>query len=134
MSYRGDIGKRGEELAAEYLTKNGYTVTARNTRVSHDEIDMIAEDDGHIVFFEVKARAQTATNRRYGRPCAAVDYAKRQKLLRSVAEYIRREKPTKAPRIDVIEVYFPPIHEDTPIDVSALLATEIKHIRNAVHK
>lgn len=134
MSYKGDIGKRGEELAAEYLIKNGYTVTARNAHVSHDEIDIIAEDEGHIVFVEVKARAQTTSNRRYGRPCAAVDYTKKQKLMRCVTEYLRREKPNKAPRIDVIEVYFPPIHADTPIDISQLLATEIKHIRNAVHK
>lgn len=134
MSYKGDIGKRGEELAVEYLIKNGYVVTARNARVSHDEIDIIVEDGEHIVFVEVKARAQTASNRRYGRPCAAVDYAKKQKLLRSVSEYIRREKPDKAPRIDIIEVYFPPIHADTPIEISRLIPTEIKHIRNAVHK
>ena len=134
MSYKGDIGKRGEELAAQFLIKNGYTVTARNARVSHDEIDIIAEDETHIVFVEVKARAQTTANRKYGRPCAAVDFSKKQKLLRCAAEYIRREKPTKAPRIDVIEVYFPPIREDTPIDISRLLPTQIKHIRNAVHR
>ena len=134
MSYKGEIGKRGEELAAQFLIKNGYTVTARTARVSHDEIDIIAEDEAHIVFVEVKARAQTIANRKYGRPCAAVDYTKKQKLLRSVTEYIRREKPAKAPRIDVIEVYFPPIHEDTPIEIAKLLPTEIKHIRNAVHK
>ncbi len=134
MSYKGEIGKRGEELAAEYLEKNGYTVAARNAHVSYDEIDIIAEDEAHIVFVEVKARAQTPANCRYGRPCAAVDYTKKQKLLRAVGEYIRREKPQKAPRIDVIEVYFPPIREDTPIEISTLLPTEIKHIRNAVHK
>ncbi len=134
MSYKGSVGKRGEDLAAQYLEKNGYTVVSRNFRVSHDEIDIIAEDEGHIVFVEVKARAQTRSNMRFGRPCTAVDYRKKQKLLRSVSEYIRREKPTKAPRIDVIEVYFPPIDEDTPIHVSVLLPTKINHIRNAVHK
>lgn len=134
MSYKGSVGKRGEELAAKYLEKNGYTVTARNFRVSHDEIDIIAEDERHIVFVEVKARAQTRSNMRFGRPCTAVDWRKKQKLLRSVSEYIRREKPTKAPRIDVVEVYFPPIDEETPIDVSALLPIKINHIRNAVHK
>ena len=134
MSYRESVGKRGEELAAQYLENNGYTVTARNFRVSHDEIDIIAEDDGHIVFVEVKARAQTRSNMRFGRPCRAVDYSKKQKLLRSVSEYIRREKPSKAPRIDVVEVYFPPIDENTPIDVTALLPIKINHIKNAVHK
>lgn len=134
MSYKTAVGKRGEELAVEYLEKNGYTVVARNLHVSHDELDIIAEDEKYIVFAEVKTRAQTPSNKRFGRPASAVDYKKKQKLLRAAAEYIRREKPSKAPRIDVIEVYLPPIHADTPIDVSRLIAADIKHIRNAVHK
>lgn len=134
MSYRKAIGKRGEALAAEYLASNGYTVKERNLRISHDEIDIIAEDEKYIVFVEVKARAQTNINRLYGRPAAAVDHTKKQNLLRSVGEYLRREHPNKQPRIDVIEVYFPAIGENTPIDPEALIASDIKHIRNAVHK
>ncbi len=134
MSYKSAIGKRGEELAAEFLEKNGYEIIARNLHVSHDEIDIIARDEKYIVFAEVKTRAQTPSNRRFGRPAAAVDYQKKQKLLRAVSEYLRREKPAMAPRIDVIEVYMPAVHSDTPIDHSRLIATEIKHIRNAVHK
>lgn len=134
MSHKSELGKRGEDIAAEYLINNGYTVTARNYHVSHDEIDIIAEDEKYIVFAEVKARAQTAANKRFGRPCAAVDFAKRQRLIRAAEEYLRREKPQKAPRIDVVEVYFPPVHSDTPIDKSKLLATSVKHIKNAVHK
>ena len=118
MNYKKKTGARGEELAAEYLVSEGYTITARNLHVSHDEIDIIAENEGYIVFAEVKTRAQTCSNKRYGRPAAAVNYAKSQ----------------KQPRIDVIEVYFPAIHEDTPIDISTLRATGIKHIRNAVTK
>ena len=72
------IGMRGEDIAAEYLINNGYTVTARNYHVSHDEIDIIAEDEKYIVFAEVKARAQTESNKRFGRPCAAVDFSKKQ--------------------------------------------------------
>ena len=133
MSYKKAIGKRGEELAAEYLEAQGFKVKARNFRVGHDEIDIIAEDGQYIVFAEVKARAQTGLNRSYGRPASAVDYTKRQNLLRAVNEYIRTERPEKQPRIDVIEVYFPPITESTPIDVDKLIATDIRHIRNAVH-
>lgn len=133
MSYKKAIGVRGEELAAKYMESLGFSVTERNVHVSHDEIDIIAEDEKYIVFCEVKTRAQTASNKRYGRPGAAVDYAKKQKLLRAVSEYIRKFRPPKQPRIDVIEVYFPPITENTPIDISALIPTDIKHIRNAVH-
>ena len=134
MSYKNAVGARGEELAAEYLVSCGYTVKARNLHVSHDEFDIIAEDGKYIVFVEVKTRALTKSNIRYGRPAMAVDYQKKQKLLRAAEEYLRREKPGKAPRIDVIEVYLPPITEQTPIDIARLIPIRINHIRNAVHK
>lgn len=134
MSYKTALGRRGEELAAEYLEKMGFVISGRNVRVSHDEIDIIAEDGKYIVFVEVKTRAATAANLRYGRPGNAVNYMKKQKLLRSVSEYLRRVKPGKAPRIDVIEVYMPEIHEGDFVDVSAVTPLKIKHIRNAVHK
>ncbi len=134
MSYKKAIGKRGEALAAEYLEQQGFVISALNLRVGHDEIDIIAEDEKYIVFAEVKARAQTELNRLYGRPASAVDHTKKQNLLRAVNEYIRTAHPKKQPRIDVIEVYFPPISENTPIDIEKLIAVDIKHIRNAVHK
>ncbi len=134
MSYKKAIGVRGEELACEYLANAGFTVTARNFHVSHDEIDIIAEDDKYIIFAEVKTRAQTIKNRRFGRPASAVNFEKQQKLLRAANEYLRRFRPNKQPRIDVIEVCLPAIHEDTPIDIATLMPIEIRHIRNAVHK
>ncbi len=134
MNYKGSIGKRGEELAAEYLENAGFTVMERNFHVSHDEIDIIAENDKYIIFVEVKTRAQTAVNMRYGRPCMAVNYSKKQKMLRAVSEYLRRYKSAKCPRIDVIEVYMPPVREDSPIDTNTLMPLKIKHITNAVHK
>ncbi len=134
MSYKNDIGERGEELAAEFLEKSGYTVIARNYRISHDEIDIIAEDEKYIVFAEVKTRANTPSNRRYGRPASAVDYHKKEKLMRAATQYIRCEKPKKSPRIDVIEVYLPYVREGMSVDTSTLTAVKINHIRNAVHK
>ena len=134
MSHRSLLGRRGEELAAGYLEREGYTLVARNVHVSHDEIDIIAEDEKYIVFVEVKARAQTVSNMRYGRPAAAVNNDKKQKLLRAAEEYLRREKPGKQPRIDVIEVYFPAVREGTALDLETLMPLRVKHLRNAVHK
>lgn len=133
-AYKISVGRRGEELAAQYLEANGFTVTARNFRIYPDEIDIIAQNEKYIVFAEVKTRAQTKANLKYGRPAAAVNYNKQKKLLRAATEYLRREKPEKQPRIDVIEVYFPPVHEGTPCDIGKLLPLKIKHITNAVHK
>ena len=134
MSYKKSIGNRGEELAAGYLEDKGYRVTARNFHVSHDEIDIIAEDEKYIIFVEVKTRAQTEVNIRYGRPAMAVNYSKKKKLLRAALEYLRRFKPGKAPRIDVIEVYMPAVREGEVTDIATLPAIKIKHITNAVHK
>lgn len=134
MSYKKSVGRRGEAIAAEYLEGLGYTVTAKNFLIGHDEIDIICEDQKYIVFTEVKSRCQTLTNKLYGRPAAAVDPQKQHKLLRAAAKYLRRFPTPKQPRIDVVEVFFPPIRESTPIDTEKLIATDIKHIKNAVHR
>lgn len=133
MTYKATIGARGEELAARFLEDAGYRIKARNFRVFRDEFDIIAEDEKYIVFVEVKTRAQTESNKRFGRPCMAVNYQKQKKLLRAAEAYLRRYRPGKQPRIDVIEVYFPPIREGNPVAPEDTSALDIKHLRNAVH-
>lgn len=49
------IGKLGEDLACEYLVKNGYGVLKRNCRQNWGEIDIVCKaKDGTLVFYEVK--------------------------------------------------------------------------------
>ncbi|HDN84600.1 MAG TPA: YraN family protein, partial [Candidatus Aerophobetes bacterium] len=49
-----EIGKRGEKLAISYLKKRGYRILDKNFRCKIGEIDIVAENDGQIVFVEVK--------------------------------------------------------------------------------
>lgn len=42
MAKQQVTGKRGEDIAAEYLTKLGYTILERNWRIGKAEIDIIA--------------------------------------------------------------------------------------------
>ncbi len=50
-------GKKAEDIAAEYLLKEGYVIRERNWRIGNSiEIDIIAEKERTIVFTEVKAR------------------------------------------------------------------------------
>jgi putative endonuclease len=52
------LGRRGEELAAEHFSRLGYRVLARNHRTRFGELDLVLADDeeGTIVFCEVKSR------------------------------------------------------------------------------
>jgi len=49
-------GSAMEDAAAFYLTSAGYQVIERNYRARVGEIDIVAEDNGTIVFVEVRYR------------------------------------------------------------------------------
>jgi putative endonuclease len=53
-----ELGRRGEDVAADFLLKLGFKIVARNYRVGRLEVDIIAIDkrQRELVFVEVKAR------------------------------------------------------------------------------
>lgn len=97
-------GARGEEVACDFLVREGYSIKARNVRTPYGEIDIIAEDEAALVFVEVKMRSDTAVQKRYGRPALAVNSAKRERLLNSAHFYLKENEITKRVRFDVIEL------------------------------
>ena len=101
-----EIGALGEEFAARYLREQGYTILARNFYSTHNEIDMSARNEQYICFVEVKTR-RVSEAARYGRPAAAVGYAKQRRLIAAAEQYLRRNPGLGQPRMDVIEVYLP---------------------------
>jgi putative endonuclease len=54
---RRTIGRLGEDLAAQHLTRLGFSTLARNVRTRHGEIDLVAFDGKVLIFVEVKTRA-----------------------------------------------------------------------------
>ena len=56
MASHIDLGKKGEELAVVWFTKNGYKVLHRNWKCGSCEIDIIATKGKFLHFIEVKAR------------------------------------------------------------------------------
>ena len=117
-----EIGDIGENAAAKFLKKNGYKVQKRNIHLSHNEIDIIAEDHDFIVFAEVKTRTGDPYKfSRYGVPSSAVNYKKQENLLKAARAFLKSNPTTKQPRMDVIEVWL-----DEAQNVVA-----INHIRNA---
>ncbi|MEN8135239.1 MAG: YraN family protein [Thermodesulfobacteriota bacterium] len=81
---RLSLGRRGEELAGEYLKKAGYKILELNYRGRLGEIDLVAEDGDCLVFVEVKTRAGLA----FGHPLESINSRKQYQLIRAAREYL----------------------------------------------
>ncbi len=95
------LGGRGEDFAAEYYKRLGFSVTARNYSCRGGEIDIIAENSEYIIFVEVKTRSQ---NTLYS-PSQAVDFKKQKRLCIAAMKYITEKEIEKQPQFDVFEAY-----------------------------
>lgn len=115
---RRGLGARGEREAERFLRRRGYRIVARGARDRLGEIDLIAIDQGTIVFVEVKTR----TSHAMGHPGEAVDLRKQRQLTRVALAFLKRHDLLEYPaRFDVIAITWP---EDQA-------EPQIEHIRNA---
>jgi putative endonuclease len=96
-----ELGLEGEERAIKTLRKQGYKILERNYRNPFGEIDIIAEEDGYLVFVEVKKR-NTVT---FGDPFHAINKKKKQHIIRSAMYYLKSHNSFHRPvRFDVVGV------------------------------
>lgn len=122
------LGRLGEDTAADLLISRGFRILHRNFRIGHAEIDLVAENDGFLVFAEVKTRRQMPGHPSpFGTPAEAVDAKKQAMLIRAAEAYLAEHAPDKFFRIDVIEVYADP---HTP----EYRVLDVRHFENAVRK
>jgi putative endonuclease len=97
------LGRWGEDLAAQHLTAGGMQVLARNWRCDEGELDLVGrEDDGTVVFVEVKTRAGTG----FGQPAEAVSRAKARKLRALAMRWLMECRPSGVVelRFDVVGI------------------------------
>ncbi len=79
MAAKDELGRRGEDIAAEYLQRQGLVVMSRNWRCAEGELDIVATDGiSTVVFCEVKTRSGTG----FGTPAEAVTRSKRRRIRR----------------------------------------------------
>ena len=90
-------GARAEDLCAQMLRRAGPRILARNWHCRHGEIDLVAEDEGTLVFAEVRLRRSD----RYGGAAESVTHAKRQRLLAAARLYLAGRKEVNC-RFDVL--------------------------------
>ena len=99
LNKRQQFGKESEALAVRHLKKNGYKILEQNYRNKLGEIDIIAKDNGVLVFVEVKARKTIY----YGDPKWAVTPKKQRKISMVALYYLKTTKQTQVKaRFDVV--------------------------------
>ncbi|MDO6470766.1 YraN family protein [Maribacter sp. 1_MG-2023] len=57
MGKHNEFGKEGEQIAVDYLKKNGYVVKYKNYRYLKAEIDIIAKKGDVLAIVEVRSRS-----------------------------------------------------------------------------
>jgi putative endonuclease len=92
-------GARAEDLCAELLRAAGMRLLERNWRCRLGEIDLIAEEDGTVVFAEVRSRSSDG----FGGAAESITSAKRSRLLAAARLYLAG-RPNVDCRFDVFLV------------------------------
>ena len=96
--------RAAEDAAAEFLRRRGYRIAQRNYTTRVGEIDIVAVDEGMVVFVEVKSRVSTE----YGPPEFAVDGRKQAKLRRIAQLFLESHKLLDTPcRFDIVALTRP---------------------------
>jgi putative endonuclease len=97
VDYRKKLGRSGENYAAAFLESTGYRILERNFRCRIGEVDIIAEKDEIIYFFEIKTRIAGQVGEEYSE--------NQRKRLREVAEnYLQREKIDQQVSFNIIGI------------------------------
>lgn len=101
MADHNDLGKLGEELAVEFLRKNGYEILETNWTFQKAEIDIIAKKENILAIIEVKTRSSLD----FGLPQDFVKPKKIQLLVKAVNEYVISNDLDVEVRFDIIAVH-----------------------------
>ena len=101
MASHNDLGKLGEELAVEFLEKNGYEILETNWVFDKAEIDIIAQKNEVLAVVEVKTRSSID----FGLPQDFVKPKKIKLLLKAIDEYVIQNDLDVEVRFDIIAIH-----------------------------
>ncbi|MEN3323926.1 YraN family protein [Mariniflexile soesokkakense] len=117
MAQHNELGKKGEQLAVDFLLKNNYEIIERNYRFEKAEVDIIAQKDTILAIVEVKTRS----NVDFGNPQDFVKPGQIQRLVKAVDEYVTVNGLNVEVRFDIIAI------------VKEGKAFNIEHLENAFY-
>ncbi|WP_299113911.1 YraN family protein [uncultured Winogradskyella sp.] len=117
MAQHNELGKKGEQLAVDFLIENNYAIVAQNYRFEKAEVDIIAQKDDILAIVEVKTRSTTD----FGNPQDFVKPKQIKNLVKAVDEYVSVNDLDVEVRFDIIAI------------VKEKGAFKIEHLENAFY-
>jgi putative endonuclease len=100
MAQHNELGKKGEEIAADFLQKAGYEILETNWVFQKAEIDIIAQKENILAIVEVKTRNSAD----FGLPQDFVKGKKIQNLVKAVDQYMTENDLDLEVRFDIIGI------------------------------
>ena len=102
MAEHNDLGKWGEDMAADYLENQGYVLCERDWQLDNRDLDIVAYDPQRkmLVVVEVKTR----TDDELQQPEEAVGRTKQRNLAIAANAYIKGNTIDDPVRFDIISV------------------------------
>lgn len=95
-----ETGRKGEEIARNYLESRGYIILETNWRFSRAEIDIICKDGEILVFVEVKTRSYDS----FGQPEEFVSKSKEKLMMDAATVYMHQVNHEWEIRFDIISI------------------------------
>lgn len=100
MAQHNELGKKGEQLAVDFLIENSYDIVERNYRFDKAEVDIIAQKDDILAIVEVKTRSSID----FGNPQDFVKPKQIKNLVKAVDEYVTENDLDVEVRFDIIAI------------------------------
>lgn len=100
MAEHNELGKKGEQLAINFLVKKGYAILDKNWRYQKAEVDIIAQKKDTLAVVEVKTRSSID----FGNPQDFVNPKKIKLLVSAIDEYIISKDLDVNVRFDIIAI------------------------------
>lgn len=100
MAQHNELGKKGEELAMDFLIDKGYKILEKNYRYLKAEVDIIAQKEDVLAVVEVKTRSTDY----FGNPQDFVNPKKIKLLLSAIDYYVIEKDLDVEVRFDIIAI------------------------------
>ncbi|WP_047549709.1 YraN family protein [Psychroserpens sp. Hel_I_66] len=100
MANHNELGQKGEEIAVDFLIKNGFDIVARNYVYQKAEVDIIAKKGDILAIIEVKTR----TSADFGDPQQFLKPKQIQRIIKAVDFFVNDNDMDVDVRFDIIAI------------------------------